>query len=150
MLKLVLINVLLVSSLFSYNVGDKIDNNIVQELNLNKEKIYVIDFFASWCASCKIELPLISKVNSKIDKSKYQIIGIDSDEDINKGKQFVKKLNLNFDVIYDNDNKIISKFAPIGVPAIYYIKDLKIQKVIFGAVHNIDQKILTDLKSIGE
>ena len=148
--RLLLTASLTISSAFAYNVGDTVDKSIVNDLKMNDNKIYIVDFFASWCASCKIELPLISKLNQKLDKSKYVLLGVNSDTDINKGKNFVKKLHLSFDVTYDNKNKIISKFAPIGVPAIYYIKNSKIQKVFFGAVHNIDQKILNDLKTIWE
>ncbi|MDB2405567.1 TlpA family protein disulfide reductase [Arcobacteraceae bacterium] len=148
--RLLLTASLTISSTFAYNVGDTVDKNIVNDLKMNDNKIYIVDFFASWCASCKIELPLISKLNQTLDKSKYVLLGVNSDTNINKGKEFVNKLQLSFDVVYDNQNKIISKFNPIGVPAIYYIKNSKVQKVVFGAVHNIDQKILNDLKTIGE
>ena len=134
--------------MFAYKVGDTIDKDVAITLNISNDKVYIIDFFASWCASCKIELPIISNLNKTIDKLKYKIIGVNSDQKRETGKSFVKKLNLNFDVVYDSNNKIISAFAPIGVPAIYYIKDLKIQKVVFGAVYNIDQKILDDLKGM--
>jgi thiol-disulfide isomerase/thioredoxin len=142
---------LLVSSLNAqYNVNDKISDDIVNKLQLQKNKVYVLDFFASWCISCKLELPLISKLNNTLDNTKYKIIGINVDENKNDGKNFVNDLKLNFEVIYDSNNKIISKFEPVGVPAIYYIKNNIVKKVIFGAVHNIDDQISNDLKTIGE
>lgn len=148
--KLLLVSTIGVSSLFAFDVGDKLDTKTINGLKLTNDKVYVIDFFASWCASCKIELPLISKTNTQIDKSKFEIIGINSDKNIKKGKSFVKKLNLNFKVIYDNKLEFISKFNPIGVPAIYYIKNFEVKKVIYGAVHEIDKKILKDIQKLGE
>jgi len=149
MIKKIIISIVLLSNmLFAINVGDKISDNLQKELNIKDNKIYVIDFFASWCVSCKIELPLISEVNNNIDKSKYKIIGINVDEDESLGKSFVEDLNLKFDIIYDPNNKIISSFAPIGIPAIYFIKDLQIKKVIFGAVHGIDKKIINTLNEL--
>ena len=148
--KIILILLLLTSLNASYKVGNKLSNNTVQMLHLTQDKVYILDFFASWCISCKIELPLISKLSNNLDNTKYKIIGINVDEDINDGENFVKELSLNFDVVYDNKNELISKFEPIGVPAIYYIKNNTVQKVIFGAVHNIDKTIKNDLKSIGE
>lgn len=137
-------------NLYAYKVGDSLDSRIIKKLDIKSDKTYVIDFFASWCASCKIELPLIAKLNNNLDKSQFEIIGINVDENIKDGKYFVKKLNLNFDITYDYDNQIIAKFNPIGVPAIYYVKNLKVIKVIYGAVHNIDQKILSDLRQLGK
>ena len=146
--KLLLVLTFSIANVYAYKVGDSLPQNVVNQLGLNDSKVYVIDFFASWCASCKIELPLISKLNNNINKSKYKIIGIDVDEELEEGKDFVKSLNLNFDIIYDNENSLIEKFEPIGVPAIYYIKNNKVIKVIYGAVHNIDKKILDDLKGL--
>jgi len=148
--RIILISILSISSLFSFQEGDRLDLQTIQDLKMVKDKIYIVDFFASWCTSCKIELPLISKVNTQINKDKYEIIGINSDKDIQKGKSFVKKLNLNFPIIYDTKSKLISKFNPIGVPAIYYIQNFEIKDVIYGAVHNIDKKILEDIKKFGD
>lgn len=150
MLKKVLLALGLFVSSYGLNIGDSLNTQTLKKLNIQKDKVYILDFFASWCSSCKIELPLISKLNNNLDKSKYKIIGINSDKNIEDGQKFVQDLNLNFSVVYDNDNKIISYFAPIGVPAIYYIKNNKIVNVVFGAVHNIDEKIKNDLQKLGE
>ena len=148
MKKIIFMVMILSNMAFALNVGDKLNDNIIKKLDLQANKIYVIDFFASWCVSCKIELPLISKVNNEIDKSKYKIIGVNTDEVQSDGQSFVNELNLNFDVVYDSSNEIITAFAPIGIPAIYFIQDFKIKKVIFGAVHNIDDKIINTLNKL--
>ena len=148
--KIILILLLITSLNASYKLGDKLSDDIVNKLQLKDNKVYVLDFFAAWCISCKIELPLISKINNNINKSKYKIIGINIDENIQEGKEFVKELKLNFNIVYDSNNEIISKFEPLGVPAIYYIKNNTVKKVIFGAVHNINNQISDDLERIGE
>lgn len=148
--KLIICAFLLFSNSYAYKVGDKIDDEVIKKLELKDDKIYVIDIFASWCASCKIELPLVSKLSKKLDSSKYVLKGIDIDENKQEGLDFVKSLNLEFPIIYDHENKIVSKFSPIGVPAIYYIKDKKVLGTIFGAVHDIDKRIISDFKKYGE
>jgi len=139
-------------SLFAYEKGDIIDKNLSDTLELKKDKVYVIDFFASWCGSCKKELPLITNVEKAIDKSKIEIIGIDVDKKLHKALAFQKKLksagHLNFRVINDTDNDIVKKFNPIGMPSLYYVKNGEIIDVIIGAVDAIDEKILEDLKKI--
>ncbi|MEA3228962.1 MAG: TlpA disulfide reductase family protein, partial [Campylobacterota bacterium] len=114
--------------------------------------IYVIDFFASWCGSCKKEIPLISLANQKIDKTKVEIIGIDVDKKLKDGEKFQNRLKsknqLNFRVINDPQGNIISKFAPIGMPTLYYVKNKKVLKIIVSAVDEIDKKILADIKTM--
>ena len=152
-MKTAIISLLLLTNLFGLEKGDVIGKNIASHIGCTeKNKVYVIDFFASWCGSCKKEIPLLSKANTKIDKSKAEIIGIDVDKKVNQGIEFQKALKnkgqLNFKVINDPQNLIIAEFAPIGMPTLYYVKNRKIIDIITGAVDNIDTKILHDLKGI--
>jgi cytochrome c biogenesis protein CcmG, thiol:disulfide interchange protein DsbE len=135
------------SNLFAYNVGDTIDDKTAKILNI-ESGIAVVDFFAAWCISCKKELPLIQKLSSKLESSGVKIVGVDNDEDLNEGIAFQKELGLEFFIYNDTNQEIVSKFEPVGMPAIYYIKDKKVVKTIFGAVDNIDKVILNDLKGI--
>lgn len=149
MKKILIIIFLYTSSVFAaYNVGDTLDTKTVDTLHLKKDKIYILDFFASWCISCKIELPSLNRVNDDLNNSSYKIIGVDVDENSDDGKEFVKSLDLNFDIFYDKGKALIGKFEPLGVPAIYYIKNLKVQKVRFGAIEDIQRQISDDLTYI--
>jgi thiol-disulfide isomerase/thioredoxin len=137
---------------FAYQAGDTLSKEIQNQTKITKEKIYIIDFFASWCNSCKKEIPHLSKLNNTIDKSKIELIGIDVDEDINAGHKFQAMLkangDLNFKVIDDPNGKIVKEFSPIGMPAIYIVKNNKVVDYIFGARDNIDQLILKTIKEL--
>ena len=141
---------LFAASLFAYGENDTLSQSMRQKLQLEPNKITIVDFFASWCGSCKKEIPYISKLNKSLDENKYEIIGIDVDKDINDGKTFQKELkaqgNLNFRVIDDPENEIVKEFNPIGMPALYYVKNGTVVKVLYGAIDNIDEVILNDLK----
>ncbi len=145
-MRFIAILIMLNSILFAYQKGDSLDQEISQKLNLQPKKIYIIDFFASWCASCKKELPLISKLSDKLDQSSVEIIGIDVDEDVKKGEAFQKEMQLSFRVINDSQSNIIKVFNPVGMPAIYIIKEGRVANLLLGAKDNIDELIKSDLK----
>ena len=151
-MKNILFSLLLTSGAFAYQVGETLDAPIASKLGLNSDKIYVIDFFASWCGSCKKEIPLISIANNRINKHTTQIIGVDVDKNLQDGIDFQNKLKekkrLNFKVVNDPKGEIISKFSPIGMPTLYYVKNNKVLKIITGAVDEIDNIILSDLKAM--
>jgi len=151
-MKIALSIFLLLSNLLAYKINDEISSSMAAHLNLNEDKIYVIDFFASWCGSCKKEIPLISQVNLKIDNTKVEIIGIDVDKKVTDGIKFQQRLKkegkLNFRVINDPQNLIISEFNPKGMPTLYYVKNKKVIAIITGAVDKINSKILDDLEGI--
>ena len=132
-------------SLFALNVGDKIPQEIQNQLKLKNNQLYVIDFFASWCKSCKKELPLISKI---YDENISKVIGINVDKKEEDGKAFVKALQLPFPIVYDSDKKLIETFDPIGFPTLYYVKDGVILKSIVGAVDELDMVIKKDIEEL--
>ena len=135
-------------TLMALDSGDALPKLATQKLSLENDKVYIIDFFASWCHSCKKELPLINKLNNSIDKNTTEIIGVDVDENIEDGKTFKKELALNFKVINDANNEIIGAFNPVGMPSIFIVKNGKIIAVIVGAKENIDSYILEGLKDL--
>ena len=152
-MKIIALTLILLTSLFGLQKGDVVPDNLAKHIGITQDKVYIVDFFASWCASCKKEIPLMSKANTHIDSSQVEFIGIDVDKDVQKGIAFQNKLKeqnkLNFRVINDPQNLIIKEFKPIGMPTLYYIKNKKIIGMITGAVDGIDKVILDDLKSFG-
>jgi thiol-disulfide isomerase/thioredoxin len=131
------------SSLFAYDIGDSIDKKVVTQLSRQNEKVYILNFFASWCGSCKKELPILNTYAQK-----HAIIGINIDKDATKGQSFVEKMDLKFKVIYDSDNSMVAQFNPVGVPALYFIKNGKVLAKKFGADKHIESYISKTLKDI--
>ncbi len=148
MLRYLFLTLLGTTLLFGYQKGDRVSANIIQKLHLQKEKIYIIDFFASWCHSCKKELPLLLKAYADVNHTKVELIGIDVDEDITKAKKFQQTFDLNFSVINDPKGEIIEVFNPVGIPALYFIKAHKVRAMLLGAQDHIDQKITHILKEL--
>ena len=145
-MKLLLTLILTAAYVLAYDKGDTLSFSMTQTLKMKHDKLYVVDFFASWCGSCKKEMPLIKKINSQIDPNKIEIIGIDVDTKLENALAFQKNMDVNFRVINDNDNAIIKEFKALGMPSLYYIKNGKVLDIIVGAVHDIDQRLLSDFK----
>lgn len=122
-------------------------------LELNPDKVTVIDFFASWCVSCRVELPQISAMIPGLDPSQVEVIGINVDEEQEEGQAYIDSFKdqggLNFRVVMDPEQKLIETFEPLGMPALYFIRNGVIEKMHLGAMPNIDKVILADLKAMG-
>ncbi|MCI0501027.1 MAG: TlpA family protein disulfide reductase [Epsilonproteobacteria bacterium] len=118
------------------------------ELKMDSNKIYILDFFASWCPSCEKELPVLSKVYPDLKQRGIELIGIDVDTKIEDGKKFQEKMKkyLPFEVINDTSNKIINEYKPKGMPALIVIKNNKVCGKVFGAVANLEEKIEEQIK----
>ncbi len=118
------------------------------KIPMEANKIYIIDFFASWCSSCEKEIPILSKLNERIKQKGIELIAVDVDKRLEDGKAFQQKLSkhFTFKVINDPTNEIISSYKPIGMPAIYVVKNNQICGKIFGAIPNLEEKLFEQIK----
>lgn len=49
-------------------------------LNSYKDKVLLLDFFATWCIPCRTSVPHLVQINSKYGKQGLQILGVSADD----------------------------------------------------------------------
>tara|TARA_B100001079_G_C16365659_1_gene495014 strand:+ start:225 stop:1385 length:1161 start_codon:yes stop_codon:yes gene_type:complete len=60
--------------------GPDLNGNIIELDNINS-KVIMIDFWASWCAPCRVENSDLVDLNTKYSTDEFQIIGVSLDRD---------------------------------------------------------------------
>jgi cytochrome c biogenesis protein CcmG, thiol:disulfide interchange protein DsbE len=137
----------------AYTVGDAVDPAILARLQIDPAKVTVVDFFAEWCASCRKELPLISAVHGRTDKSLVDFVGVDTDDSVKAAEAFQRDMRakgaLSFRAINDPEQGLVGFFKPKGYPALYILKGGKVVREHLGAMPNVDALLDKDLKSLG-
>ncbi len=86
-------------------------------------KAVLINFWATWCAPCRMEMPWFIALQHKYSAQGFVILGIDSDypEDVPKIPGFAKKMGLNYPVLY-GDQQTATKYGCCDyLPMSYYI-----------------------------
>ena len=83
-----------------------------------KGKVILLDFWATWCAPCKIEIPWFIEFQNKYGKDGLQVVGVSVDDTIDKLKPFVSQMKMNYIVLQGLDHDDVQDaFGPIfGVP----------------------------------
>lgn len=76
----------------SFNFKDI--NNKQVKLEDFKGKYVYIDVWATWCAPCCVEIPLLQKLARKFRRKKIVFVSVSIDKDKKEWSQFVKKYNL--------------------------------------------------------
>jgi len=98
------------------------------QLNLKhyKGNLILLNFWATWCAPCKEEMPSLDllQVNENLDNLKIFPINVGKD-DLKKSAKFLKDLNIqNLNLYFDNQVTLAKKFQLRGIPTtILFNKD---------------------------
>ncbi|MFL6428901.1 MAG: TlpA family protein disulfide reductase [Acidobacteriaceae bacterium] len=86
-------------------------------------KAVLINFWATWCAPCQVEMPWFITLQQKYAARGFTVLGIDKDypEDLPKVPSFAKKMNLNYPVLY-GDRRTYSNYGCCDyLPMSYYV-----------------------------
>ena len=88
------------------------------KLSAFKGKVILLDFWATWCGPCKIEIPWFIEFQNKYGKDGLQVIGISVDDTLDKLKPFVADLKMNYPVLQGLDHDDVQDaYGPMfGVP----------------------------------
>ena len=119
---------LLTSQLIGKKIPDikiqEADNNLENNnKNLNfkkyKNKFFAVNFFASWCAPCRVEAPIVEDLSKIIP-----VIGIVYKDKPNNTKKFLDDFGNPYDKIgIDNSGKIAIEWGVYGVPETFLINE---------------------------
>ncbi len=109
-----------------------IDGNDVS-LSDYKGKVILVDFWATWCGPCKMEIPsFIQLQNDYADD--VVILGISLDQGGPKVVvPFVEKMDINYPVVYGNGTVVKAYGGVRGIPTTFVIdRDFNIQRKYVG------------------
>ncbi len=93
--------------------------------------IVILNFWASWCTNCILEIPTMVEFYSQMDQRQITMIAINTDsEDIQKKVEKVsKQYNINFPIVADSDGSISQDFKVSGLPTTLVFKRGKLLEV---------------------
>ena len=114
------------------------EKKFLTNIELN-DKLILVNFFASWCAPCKIEHPLFFTI--KEDHPNLFIIGVDYKDPKNDALDYLKKDGNPYDFVgYDKQGLIGLEFGVFGLPETFLIN--KKGKIIYKHLGPLDKKII--------
>lgn len=108
---------------YSFTLKDSHGNDVT--LSDYKGKTVVLNFFATWCTYCKMELPSLEEINNTRDDI---VIFLVATPDIgNEGSKeyiesFMEENGYSMTVLYDETGEVVSKYNVSGLPTSFFFK----------------------------
>ena len=125
------------------------DKNKELKLNSFKGNIILLNFWATWCAPCKEEMPSLDILEENKELNNLKIFPINVGKDnLNKASSFFNNLKIrNLNLYFDNPQTLAKKLSLRGIPTtiLFNKKGDEFARIV-GSIDFSDQKFLDWLK----
>ena len=117
------------------NVSDiQIEDENGQKVSVSqfKGEILIVNFWASWCVPCRLEIPLLNGIYSSLAVKDKRLIGVNSGESQQTIDTFREKISISFPV-YRDAGELARRLNVRVIPAIAVIDgEGKIVSITYG------------------
>lgn len=113
-------------------------------------KVVIVDFWATWCRPCLIEIPHFIDLYNTYQFEGLEIIGIAMNyRSTQEVAEKVRDLNINYTVVLGN-SEVAQKFGGVrAIPTTFVMdKEGKIYKKYIGALPNIKELFEADIRAL--
>ncbi|HEY6867629.1 MAG TPA: redoxin domain-containing protein [Candidatus Eisenbacteria bacterium] len=86
-----------------------------------KGKVVLIDFWATWCGPCRIEMPNIQKLHREFRNKGLVVLGVNAGEEASAVRPFLKKYGYDFRILLDRDQAVGKRYQVGGIPTLFII-----------------------------
>jgi peroxiredoxin/outer membrane lipoprotein-sorting protein len=84
-------------------------------------KVVMLDFWATWCGPCRIEMPHVQKLHSEFKTKGLVVFGVNYGETSSRVKPFIAKNAYDFTILMDTRQEVGSHYEVNGIPALFII-----------------------------
>lgn len=103
------------------------------DLGAYKGKVVYLDFWASWCAPCRLSFPWMNRIQQTYGRQGLVVIAVDVDHDRALADRFLADNFPQFKIVYDPKGAIATKYNCKAMPTSILIgRDGKIHYVHAG------------------
>ena len=94
-----------------------LDGKKIRLSDLRGKKVVLINFWATWCPPCRLEMPTMQQIYSEHGKRRLEILAVNIEPDAKEEiRDFVKELRLTFPILLDPDMAVTRKYRLFGLP----------------------------------
>ena len=73
-------------------------------------EVVMLNFWASWCGSCRQEMPQLDRLYATYRSAGFVVLGINVDDDASRAVDVARALNVTYPVMLDPDKSVAPKY----------------------------------------
>jgi cytochrome c biogenesis protein CcmG, thiol:disulfide interchange protein DsbE len=120
---------------------ERLDEQGDLTLSSLRGKAVVLNVWASWCIPCKEEAPYLEQVWRDNRERDVVVVGLDAKDFRRDARDFVKRFELTFPIVYDGPGDTLSGYGVTGFPETFVLdREGRVVEVLAGAVNSDEDR----------
>lgn len=114
-----------------------------------KGQVVLVQFWATYCAPCRKEMPSMNNMMKKMADVPFKILAVDMGESKEEVDQFVSEVKPEFTILMDEDGSSINDWRVFAAPSNFIIDpEGNIRYTLFGGVEWDSDELIEKLKAV--
>lgn len=97
-----------------------LDNKRISLKNY-RGKVVMLNFWATWCTPCRLEMPSMEKLHRQFKDKGFIVLAVAAGEKAEGVTAFVKEYHITFSALLDTDQEVAEGYKVWALPTTYFI-----------------------------
>ena len=104
-------------------------------IETNRGNIVLVQFWATYCAPCRTEMPTMNRLLEKMRGRSFKIVTVNMAEPLGQVQKFLDEVPVDFPVLLDADGSTLGRWKVFAAPANFILdKNGRIVNTLYGAI----------------
>ena len=91
------------------------------QLSAQKGKVVLLDFWATWCGPCRIQMPNVEKLHKEFKDKGLVVYAVNQRESPEAAKRYITRNNYTTTTLLDRDGAVGDRYHVMGIPSLIVI-----------------------------
>jgi peroxiredoxin len=87
------------------------------KLSEYRGQVVMINFWATWCAPCRQELPQLNRLHERYQRDGFVLLGVSVDDNPKAAQEMVNRLGVRFPVLFDAAKQVSDRYDIDAMPS---------------------------------
>src|SRR5690625_4673750 len=79
-------------------------------------KVVMINFWASWCAPCRQEMPFLDELYQRYERAGFTLFGVNVEQDNSAAQRFLEEIEVSFPILFDPTSDVSRAYQVSAMP----------------------------------
>ncbi len=101
-------------------------------------QVFVVDFWASWCAPCADEMPVLESLYAELHDQGFTVVGVSQDSTAANIQTFLGRVHVSFPIVHDSGHAVAGRYHPDHMPTSYIVDRHGVVRYVHGGFRRSD------------